>query len=108
MSNQPKVITLSATGVSAWIPINLNAFNYGVGLLVTLQGASGSFGVDVTGDKLVNIPAQQPTHVNQHDVLKNLTASTNSSLAYPCSAVRLNVTALAAGATVTLAVVQTV
>ena len=108
MSNQPKVVTLTGVGVSAWIPINLNAFNYGVGLLVTLQGGTGAFGCDVTGDKLVGIPSVPPTHINQHDVLTGLTASKNSSLAYPCSAIRLNVTALQAGASVTLAVVQTV
>lgn len=106
---QPAVQTLTAVGVSPWIPINLNSFNGGVGLLVTLQSGTGTFGCDVTGDRLVNIPPNQvPTHINQHDVLKNLTASANSSLAYPCSAIRLNVSALSAGASVTLAVVQTV
>lgn len=105
---QSAVQTLTAVGSTPWIPINLNAFNNGVGLLVTLQGGTGTFGCDVTGDKLVNIPAQVPTHINAHDVLTNLTASKNSSLAYPCTAIRLTATALSAGATVTLAVVQTV
>ena len=42
---------LTAAGFSSVIPINLRRFQFGVGLLVTLQGATtGTYTVQVTGD----------------------------------------------------------
>lgn len=100
------------TGNSAPIPINLRNFKAGVGLLVTFSSnASGGCTVQVTGDQLGNKGPVLNTW-NNHDILQNLTASQNSSLAYPCSAVRLVVTSLSSTngspATITLSVVQAV
>lgn len=96
------VVTVSATGGSTPIPIDLRRFKSGVGLLVTFNsGASGTVSVECCGD-----PIQTGlVHWNPHDVLASLTASRNSSLAYPCTAVRLNPASLSGG-TVTLAVVE--
>lgn len=99
--------TVTTTGPGPWMLVNLNAFNEGVGLLVTLStGGTMTCNVEVTGDNPRN--PGFGTHVNLHDVLQGLTASKNSSLAYPCTALRLNPSALSAGASVTLAVVQSV
>ncbi len=111
--------SISSSGTSEIIPINLKRFKFGVGLLVTFSsGASGTVSVEVTGDAVNSGPGGAivgnttgaassigPTHWNQHDVLKDLTESANSSLAYPCTAVRLNAVNIEDG-TVTLAVVE--
>ena len=107
MAGTQGIVRLSAVGLSAWIPINLNAFKFGVGLLVTMSsGASLTYNVRCTGDRLTdpaNLPGTQTN--NLHDILFSKTASANSSLAYPCSAVQLQITVYGSGSA-TLAVVQ--
>ncbi len=96
-------VSVTDTNASTIIPIKLRSFNYGVGLLVTFDaGTTGNVDVQVTGDEL-NLAA--PTHWNKHDVLFNLSASKNSNLAYPVSAVRLKASSISGGA-ITLQVVQ--
>lgn len=95
-------ITVTTTGASAAIPINLAKFHYGVGILVTLSdGGSATYDVEVTGDKA----ADGFTRWNKHDVLQNKAASANSNLAYPVTGVRIKPSALSGS--LTLAVVQT-
>lgn len=97
-------VSRTVAGPTTPIVIDLKAFKFGVGLLVTCtfgSGGSGSYNVEVTGDILEN----GLVNWNLHDVLKGLSASANSSLAYPCTAVRLNVINVVNG-TINLAVVQ--
>lgn len=109
----PAVVTLSAVGQSNWIPINLNAFNNGVGIICVVQGSpTVNYDVQVTGDRInSNIPPNQvPTHVGLLDNMNGLSGSKNGSLAYPCTAVRLNINSISGGTSpsVTLMVVQSV
>lgn len=107
MAGVQGVYTLTTTGPGAWIPINLNAFNQGVGILVTLQGTNPTctYNVEVTGDRVTG----PITHVNLHDTMNNLTTSKNGSLAYPCAAIRLNPSALGGtNPSLTIAIVQAV
>ena len=108
MANVSKTVTLTAVGSSGWIPIDLAGFHAGLGLIATfkangVQGASCLYNVEVTGDKLTG----PITHVNLHDTLNNKSSSANSSLAFPCTAIRITATQLTAGADLTLAVVPT-
>lgn len=107
-----KQVFRSTSGASIPIPIDLRKFKFGVGLVLTFgTGATGTANVEVTGDPLTQgdgsqvVSSSGPTNWNLHDVLQTKTASANSSLAYPCSAVRLNVVNVAGG-TITLSVVQ--
>lgn len=101
MSLQSQQVQLTAAGVSTPCVISTNTFHYGVGLLVTVgAGVSCTYTVEVSGDK-----RQQPLNTwNSHDVLKSLTASANSSLAFPVMMVRLNV--VNTNGPVTLSVIQ--
>jgi len=85
-------VVLNAAGVSSVIQIDPKQFKFGVGLIV-------HFGANTTGGCTVFVSGDDPTAPisawNPHDVLKNLTASQNSSLAYPCSMVRLTVDTIA-------------
>src|SRR3990167_361110 len=95
-----KTITVTAAGASSAIPIDLKYFKYGIGLVVTIPaGSSATYDVEVTGDD----PKGALTNWNPHDILKNKTASANSNLAYPVTAVRLNPDAITGS--LTLAVV---
>ena len=81
-------VVLTAAGNSTTIQIDPKQFKYGVGLLVNYaSNTTGGCTVFVSGDD----PTAPTGAWNPHDVLKNLTASQNSSLAYPCSMVRLTV-----------------
>lgn len=97
----------SVLGPTTWMLINLNAFRGGVGLLANLSaGGTATYNVEVTGQdpKLPNFG----TVVNIMDGMGGLTGSVNNSLAYPCTAIRLNILSIAAGTTVSLSVVQSV
>jgi hypothetical protein len=110
-------VSTSVAGPTTPIRINLRRFKYGVGLLVTVpSGVTALVNVEVTGDpvdrtggsSLVGAgpyPDTGPRNWNLHDVLNQLTASKNSSLAYPITAIRLN-PANVSGGTVTLSVVE--
>jgi hypothetical protein len=94
--------------------MNLKRFKYGVGLLVTFDpGVTGTVNVEVSGDSLSNQVAGSasgaPENWNLHDILQGLTASKNSSLAYPVTAIRLNPSSLTVtipGNGVTLQVIE--
>lgn len=93
---QIKSLTLTGTGPTAPISVDLSRFRNGAGLLCSVDvGATAIYTVQVTGDNV---------HWNSHDVLKNLSASANDSLAFPVLAIRLNGTVT--GGSVTLVMIQ--
>ena len=95
------VRTVTATGGSQPIPIDLRLFRGGVGIIVTIpDGSSGTYDVEVTGDPLDAVPS----HWNKHDVLQSKSASANSNLAYPVTAIRLNPSSIVGS--IVMAVVQ--
>ena len=95
----------TVVGPTAWMLVNLNSFNYGVGLIANLSaGGTATYTIEVCGQD-PKLPGFG-TIVNGMDNMVGLTASKNGSLAYPCTAVRINVASIAAGSTVSLSVVQ--
>lgn len=77
---------LGNVGTSNPILLSGGSFQKGVGLLVTLQdGVTATYEVQVCGDD----PSVGLENWNTHDVLANMTASANSNIAYPVTAVRL-------------------
>lgn len=74
----------------------------GEAILLTITG-SATCTVQVSGDPLPFWPNPgTPTHWNNHDVLVNQTASANSNIAYPVTAVRLNCASVSGTAVLTL------
>lgn len=97
----------SVVGTSTPALINLNAFRNGVGLIANLAGGAATFNIEVCGQdpKLPNFG----TIWNILDGASGLTASANNSLAYPCTAVRINLLSIQSGSpVVTLSIVQAV
>jgi hypothetical protein len=100
-SQQVKVTTV---GNSQPIYIGLKNFaTAGVGLQVAITG-SITANVQVSGDPNVG-PNNPPTNWINHDVLAALAASALGNLAFPLTAVRLNVSVVSGG-TAILNVVQ--
>ena len=99
--------TVTAVGPSAWLLVNLNTFNGGVGLIANLStGGVATFSIEVTGQD-PKLPGFG-TIVNGMDNMVNLTSSKNGSLLFPCTAVRINVASITAPAAVSLSVIQSV
>ena len=97
------VRTVTATGGSIPIPIDLRLFRGGVGIIVTIpDGSAGTYDVEVTGD--APDASGGMSNWNKHDVLQNKSASANSNLAYPATAVRINPSAIVGS--IVMAVVQ--
>ena len=95
------VRTVTATGGSLPVPIDLRLFRGGVGIIVTIpDGSSATYDVEVTGDDLKATAANW----NKHDVLQGKSASANSNLAYPVTAVRINPSQI--GGSIVMAIVQ--
>ena len=97
----------TTVGAGPWMMVNLNAFNYGVGLLANLStGGTAIFSIEVTGQdpKLPNFG----TIVNGMDNMVNLTGSKNGSLQFPCTACRINIASITAPSIVSLSIVQSV
>jgi hypothetical protein len=106
--------TLGALGNSPPILIGNNVIGYGqldidqarsitsLGLICTLSaGANLTYSVQVSADP----PTEPIVDWNNHDVLVSQTASANSNVAYPITALRLAVTSYTSGS-VTLGVAQ--
>lgn len=92
--------SITAAGYSTAIPVDVNKFRGGVGILVTLSDSgSADYDVEVTGDHR----AAGFSHWNKHDILKAKSASANSNLAYPVTGLRLYARSL--NGTLTLSVV---
>ena len=80
--------TTITNGATKSAKIDLARFRYGIGLIATVPtGTNADYDVEVTGDPLTVADADK--NWNKHDVLVAKTASANSNLAYPVSAVRV-------------------
>lgn len=99
-------LQLSAVGFSPSIALPMKTQIYageaGYSLLVNFTtGASATATVQVSNDPNANpnntIAVQNTARWNNHDILQNLTASTNSSIVFPVYAVRLSVSAWTSG-----------
>ena len=97
------VRTVTATGGSVPVPINPRTFKGGVGILVSIpEGSTATYDVEVTGADPTT--PQADWQWNKHDVLQGKTASANSNLAYPVTAIRLNPSNI--GGSLVMAVIQ--
>ena len=105
-----QTVTATTTGATQPIVLDLLKFQHGqgVGVVITVpSGASANYTVQVTGDN-VQFGGGIPTNWNAlDDCLVNANTSQNSNIAFPVTAVRLNVASLSAGGSITLAIIAT-
>lgn len=99
---RPTSVTVSATGTSAWIPVDYKQTPFNLGIAVKVSGgASLSWVVDMTLDDIFDssvtptaIPAPAPLETGISNEVGNITI--------PCRAVRLNCTITSGTATLTV------
>ncbi len=104
-----QTVTRTTVGPGPWMLINLNAFNLGVGLIATLSaGGVATYSIEVTGQDPKFPGFNTNPLANGMDTMTNLTTSKNGSLAYPCTAMRINIASITAPASVSLSIVQSV
>ena len=110
-----QTITATTTGATAAVALNLATFGNassvaplstasvpsgtGVGLLFNVPGGT-------TCTASVQVAAASGGPWNNHDTMNGMTASQNGSILFPVAYVRLNVTAIGGGGTLTLTVIQ--
>lgn len=107
---RPKVITLSAAGVSAPIPVNNEQANFKITLQAVVSGGAVlTYSVQNTADDPFrrDYPTDFNTDGNWFDTtgLAALTTSAQGNIFFPVRAVRLNITAHTSGS-VTLTILQ--
>jgi hypothetical protein len=101
---RPTKVTVTATGTSAWIPVDRTQANFNLGIMVDVSaGATLTWVVEVTMDD-VQDPLVTPTAVTAPAPLEAGSADEIGNITIPCTAVRLNATIT--GGTVTMTVVQ--
>jgi hypothetical protein len=91
--------TVSSATTSSIMYVDSSRFYQGVGIICTVNSGTLTYSIQVSGD------GGTPSHWNNHDTLASLTASANGNLAYPVTAMRINVSAFTSGS-VTCSVVQ--
>lgn len=106
-TNGVSTITASAAGFSQPIVLDRGLFQFGVGLLVTIPATVTAvlYSVQVCGDN-PNVGNGGLTNWNDHDIMKQLTASANGNLAFPVTGLRLNVISYVGSGTITFNIVM--
>lgn len=104
---RPQYITVGSATVSSPFPLDYRAKPFSVSLMADVAaGSTLTYKVQYTSDDIYD-SAWNPATANwqDHSILSAQTASNNSNLAFPVTAIRLNVTAYTSGS-VRLAVIQ--
>jgi len=100
----PQVISLSALGSTAWIPVDYIQNPYNINIAIVLSNTPNlTCKVEYTLDDIFN-PAITPTAFT-HSTLTNLTSNTTGNITSPVRAIRLTITAWTSG-TATMTALQ--
>ena len=92
---RPKKYTLTAPGVTAWIPVDYKQDPCNIGIAVNITTGPATYSVEHTFDDVFNATVV-PTAF-QNAGLTAQTTSKDGNYVIPIRAVRLNVSALTAG-----------
>jgi hypothetical protein len=99
---RPTSVTVSATGSSAWIPVDYTQANFNVGISVDVSaGATLTWVVQLTSDDIFDASVT-PTAFTAPAGLDTGTADEIGNITIPCRAVRLNCTVTSGSATMTV------
>jgi len=99
---RPQVVTQSAAGTSAWIPLDYKQSPFNVGLGVVISGTLTA-DIEHTFDDVFDSTVT-PTAF-KHSTLTAKSANADGNYAFPIRAVRINNTAYTSGST-TLTILQ--
>ena len=88
---RPKSYTLTATGTTAWIPVNYRQDDFNIGIQIDVTGTITGWLVEVTMDDVFN-PAVTPVAVAAPAPLEAGTTDEIGAITVPCRAIRLNAT----------------
>lgn len=91
---RPQSVTLSSVATSIPIPLDREANPFSVGLVIEVTGTNTSK-VQITMDNIFD-PAVTPVWFD-HATLSAVSATTSGNIAFPCTAIRLNMTANTSG-----------
>lgn len=99
---RPTSVTVSATGASAWIPVDWTQANFNVGITVDVSaGATLTWVVEMTSDNIYDSTVT-PTAFTAPAPLETGTTDEVGNITIPCRALRLNCTITSGTATMTL------
>ena len=99
---RPTSVTVSATGSSAWIPVDHTQRNFNVGIQVDVSaGATLTWVVQMTSDDIFD-SSVTPTAFTAPSPLDTGTGDEVGNITIPCRAIRLNATVTSGSATMTL------
>jgi hypothetical protein len=99
---RPTSVTVSATGTSAWIPVDYRQAPFNLGIAVDVSaGASLTWVVEMTLDDVFD-SSVTPTAIAAPSPLEAGNADEVGAITIPCRAVRLNSTVTGGSATMTV------
>lgn len=99
---RPTSVTVSATGNSAWIPVDYRQAPFNLGIMVDVSaGASLTWVVQMTMDDIFD-SSITPTAVAAPSPLETGTGDEVGNITVPCRAIRLNATVTGGSATMTV------
>jgi hypothetical protein len=88
---RPKSKTLTATGSTAWIPVNYRQEDFNIGIQIDVTGTITSWAVEVTMDDVFDSTVT-PVAVAAPSPLDTGTTDEIGALTVPCRAIRLTAT----------------
>ena len=98
---RPTSVTLSATGTSAWIPVDYRQAPFNIGVQIDVTGTITGWTVEVTMDDVFD-PTVTPVAVLAPAPLEAGTVDEIGGITIPCRAVRLNATITSGSVKMTL------
>ena len=87
---RPQQLTLTATGTSAWVPLDFKQVPFNLGLQVVKNSGTATFTVEYTMDDVWDSTVTPTAFAS---AISGSTANTTNNIAFPVRAVRLNITA---------------
>lgn len=92
-----EILSPTAAGPSAWVPLDTNVQNFEVSAYVNMNGATLTYSVEVTYDDLMTQGAPTPVAFAAPAGLTAQTANAAGQLSGPITGARINVTAHTSG-----------
>lgn len=100
---RPTSVTVSATGASAWIPLDYRQAPFNVGIQIDVSaGASLTWVVETTMDNIFDSSITPLALTDLSGALSTGTTDESGGITTPCRAVRLNCTVTGGSATMTV------
>ena len=96
----------TTTGAQPWIPLDVAQAIFNVGVGVKLVGGTATYGIEVTVDDVFNPAVTPVAYPAPAPLAPGAAANQLGAIVIPVRAVRLNVTVIGGGTTVTATYLQ--